>query len=261
MSSASVTRVSARLRATSALAWSRRRSNLLHSGNSCSTVNSILFFRGPLVRSISSEVTRSVGSAREPAIATRACAASVSSARAASSGLSRRAIANTSSRVAPGACNATGASAHAGAATRRIASNASVEVTSGAGGDRESWRGISLRLIDEVAAHRPSLALHIGAEIECPFAGHAGLDLEAINPGLIRGQGGDLAGHLGHAARAHLRLPIEQAGDGDVVRHVNRSNRDGGFAFSRRLCLNQLEAIIVGSGEAVSRGKCRGHKE
>ena len=44
------------------------RSRLPHSGNSCSTVKSILFWRGPLVRSISSDVMRSVGSASEPAI-------------------------------------------------------------------------------------------------------------------------------------------------------------------------------------------------
>src|SRR5262249_41201406 len=149
-------------------------------GNSCSTVKNILFWRGPLVRSISSEVMRSVGSAREPAIATRACAASVSSVRAASSGLSRRAIASTSSRVAPGACNDTGGAATAGSAASRMVSNASVGVRHHAGGDREGWLGISLRLVDEVAAHRPGLALHLGAEIECPFAGHAGLDLKAI---------------------------------------------------------------------------------
>src|SRR3984893_10159292 len=257
MSSASVMRASAWVRVTSAPAWARLRSRLPHSGNSCSTVKNILFWRGPLVRSISSEVMRSVGSASEPAISTRACAASVSRARAASSGLRRRAIARTSSRGAPGACKDNGASAQAGAAVTRIASNASVEVTSGAGGDRESWRGISLHLIDEVAAHRPSLALHPGAEIECPFAGHAGLDLEAINPGLIRGQGGDLAGHLGHAARPHIRLALEQDGAGDrlVVGHVNQANGDGGFAGARRLRLDQLEAVVFRSCEAVCRQK------
>jgi hypothetical protein len=40
---------------------------------------------------------------------------------------------------------------------------------------------------------------------------------------------------------------------------VNEAHRDGGFARTCRLRLNQLEAIIVGSGEAVS--KCRGHEE
>ena len=46
----------------------------------------------------------------------------------------------------------------------RIASNTSIEATCGAGGERESWRGILLRLKDKVAAHGAGLALHLGAE-------------------------------------------------------------------------------------------------
>jgi hypothetical protein len=42
---------------------------------------------------------------------------------------------------------------------------------------------------------------------------------------------------------------------------VNQANRDIGLARSGRLSLDQLEAIIVRSGKAVSRGKYRGDEE
>src|SRR6266404_6968629 len=199
MSSASVTRVSAWLRATSALAWSRRKSSLPQSGNSCSS-------------------------------------------------------------VAPGASNEIGGSATAGSVASRMVSNASVGVRRHAGGDRESWLGMSLRLIDQGAAHGTSLALHLGAEFERPFAGHAGLDLKTINPRLIGRQGAHCADHLRHSARPHIGLALEQDGAGDrlIVRNVNKANRNGGFAGTRRLRLNQLEAVVVGSGEPVSRDQSRG---
>src|SRR5215469_11259844 len=256
MSSASVVRASARLRATSALAWSRRRSRLPHSGNSCSTVKSILFWRGPLVRSISSDVMRNVGSASEPAISTRACAASVSSARAARSGLRWRAIASTSSSVAPGAAGATGASACADAAM--IVASAMSDM----GGDREGCRGMLFRLIDESAAHGAGFALHLGAEIKRPLTGHAGLDLKAVKPGLIGRQGAHLAGHLGHSARPHIGLALEQhrAGDRLVIRDMDEANTDVCLPGPGWLCLDQFKAIISGCGEGVAGDQGRGHK-
>src|SRR5947209_877503 len=223
MSSASVVRQSARLRATSALAWSRRRSRLPHSGNSCSTENSILFWRGPLVRSISSEVMRRVGSASKPAIWTRACEASVSSARAARSGLSRLAIASTSARVAPGAAAAACISARAEAASMKTASAASAIAGFAPGGERGRRGGMLLRRFEgDGAAYGAGFALHLGAEIKRPRAGHAGFDLKAVKPGLVGRLRGDLAGHLGHAVGPHIGFALEQHRPGDrlVVRHM-----------------------------------------
>src|SRR5258706_5460717 len=264
MSSASVMRASAWVRATSAPAWARLRSRLPHSGSSCSTVKNILFWRGPRVRSISSEVMRSVGSASEPAISTRACAASVSSARAASSGLSRRAIASTSSSVAPGATKETGASAAAGPESSMIASSRSIHAARGAGGERESWRSMLFRRVEgDAAAHRAGFALHLGAEIERPLAGHARLDLKAIKPGFVRGQGTHLARHFGHAAWTHIALALEQHGAGDrlVVRYMHKANRDGGFARTGWLGLDQLETVVVRGSQPVSRDECRGGED
>jgi len=45
--------------------------------------------------------------------------------------------------------------------------------------------------------------------------GTVSADLEAVNAGLIGGQGADLAGHLGHAARCHIGLGLEQHRAGD----------------------------------------------
>jgi hypothetical protein len=115
----------------------------------------------------------------------------------------------------------------------------------------------SLRLIGDGAAHRAGLALHLRAERELPFAGHAGLDLEAVKPELIGGQGCHLASHLGHPARPHVSLRFEQhgAGDGLAFRHVDEANRDRGFARARRLGLNQLEAVVVGRGNGIPLGR------
>src|SRR5215472_2852394 len=263
MSSASVVRASARLRATSALAWSRRRSRLPHSGNSCSTVKSILFWRGPLVRSISSDVIRKVGSASELAISTHACAASVSSARAARSGLRCRAIASTSSSVAPGAAGAAGVSARADAAKMRAAST-SIDTACIAGGDRESWRVMLFRRVErDASAHRAGFALHLGTEIKRPLPGHAGLDLKAIKAGLIRRQRAHLAGHLGHAVRSHIGLALEQYGTGDrlVIRDMNETNADVRLTCAGRLGLDQLETIVSRGRESVAGNPGPHHEE
>src|SRR5207244_12785662 len=122
----------------------------------------------------------------------------------------------TSSRVVPGAARETGASAAAGPESSMIASTGKIHAACGAGGERESWRSMLFRRVEgDAAAHCVGFALHLGAEIERPLAGHAGLDLKAIKTGFFHGQGAHLARHFGHAARPHVALALDQHGAGD----------------------------------------------
>jgi hypothetical protein len=42
---------------------------------------------------------------------------------------------------------------------------------------------------------------------------------------------------------------------------MEEADCDRGFARTGRLCLNQLEAVVVGGGESASHDKRRGHEE
>ena len=93
--------------------------------------------------------------------------------------------------------------------------------------------------------------------------GTVSADLEAVNAGLIGGQGAHFAGHLRHPARAHIGLGLKEhsAGYRLAVRHMDEADCDGGFARTRRLGLDQLKTVVVGGGEPVSRDKRRGSEE
>src|SRR5204863_3344095 len=166
-SSASTARSRPREASTAASAAERRNSSLPHSGNSCSIDRYVLLMRGPLVRSTSSDIARKVGSSSCPAASARAAAASVSSATARSSGLSRRPRARTLSTVAPGA---PASCADAGPLPISAATIATARPP-----QYDELR-MSLRQLDrDGPTHRFGLALHFGRKGEHPLARHAGL--------------------------------------------------------------------------------------
>src|SRR5258707_11322303 len=130
--------------------------------------------RGPPVRSTSSDIARKVGSSSRPDASARAAAASRSSAMARNSGLSCRPSASTLSTIVPGTAATSANPGAAGASASPAISSSRRDATTAL---------ILLRELDgDAAAYRLSLPLHLGGKRQHPAAGHAGLDLEQVDP-------------------------------------------------------------------------------